>query len=40
MQLLDAEIVDEVHWCPEPESNRHEVALEGFSYHYGFRHPG
>ena len=23
--------------CPGPDSNRHEVTLEGFSYHYGFR---
>jgi len=25
-------------WCPRPESNRHGVTSEGFSYHYDFRH--
>jgi hypothetical protein len=24
-------------WCPGPDSNRHGVAPEGFSYHYSFR---
>ena len=24
-------------WYPEPDSNRHDLATEGFSYHFGFR---
>ena len=25
------------HWCPRPESNRHDREVEGFSYHFDFR---
>lgn len=24
-------------WYPRPDSNRHDLATEGFSYHFGFR---
>ena len=24
-------------WYPRPDSNRHDLAIEGFSYHFGFR---
>jgi len=26
-----------VKWCGRPESNRHSLAADGFSYHFGFR---
>ncbi|EFF76743.1 hypothetical protein HMPREF0004_1831 [Achromobacter piechaudii ATCC 43553] len=31
------EISGRIRWCPRPESNRYDLAVEGFSYHFGFR---